>query len=114
MTQPSEPQQRIELRIGEDMEGGVYANMLGVWHSAFEFTLDFAATLPVQPGEDERGNATVDVPARVVARVKLPPAAMFAVIRTLNENMTNYEAAFGGIQAPDSVGPDPVYPPDGP
>ena len=44
--------------------GGVYANFANVWHTRFEFTLDFGASLP--SGPDELGFA-------LAARVKLPP-----------------------------------------
>lgn len=110
--QPPGPQQRVALKIDEAMEGGVYANIMSVWHSPYEFTLDFSVSSPAVPGEDAAGNQTVDVPARVVARVKIPPAVIFAVIRTLNERMTQYEQEFGPIREPGQ-GPDqPLYPPD--
>ncbi|HVU71718.1 MAG TPA: DUF3467 domain-containing protein [Mycobacteriales bacterium] len=86
----------VELRVDDDTEPGVYANLLSVWHSQHEFTLDFAATLPAQPGAD--GN--VIQPARVVARVKLAPTVVFSVLRALNENLTAYESSFGPVKEP--------------
>lgn len=101
---------QFQLRLSEDMEGGVYANFLTVWHTAYEFTLDFAATLPAQATQDENGNPVTVVPARVTARVKVPPSLVFNLLRAINDNMTQYEAAFGPIGRPDD--PDPLYPPD--
>jgi hypothetical protein len=83
--------QRLELRVPEDHEPGVYANLLSVWHTHHEFTLDFATTLPTEGAVQ---------PARVVARVKLPPTVMFAVLRTLNENLTMFEQAYGTVSGP--------------
>jgi hypothetical protein len=87
---------RIELRVSDGDETGVYANLLSVWHSQHEFTLDFAATMPAEP----RGDGDIVQPARVVARVKLPPTVVFSVLRALNENLTAYEAAYGPVKEP--------------
>jgi hypothetical protein len=98
---------RVELRVSDDVEPGVYANLLSVWHSAHEFTLDFGTTLPPLMGPD---GGTVQ-PARVTARVKLPPTVVFAVLRALNENLTAYEAAYGPVIEPGSTAPEPPEPP---
>jgi hypothetical protein len=87
---------RIELRVSDETEPGVYANLLSVWHSQHEFTLDFAATLPPQPSPE----GAVVQPARVVARVKLAPTVVFSVLRALNENLTAYEASYGAVTEP--------------
>jgi hypothetical protein len=83
--------QRLEMRVPEKLEAGAYANLLSVWHTHHEFTLDFATTLPSE-GEVQ--------PARVVARIKLPPTVMFAVLRTLNENLTMFEQSYGVVSGP--------------
>lgn len=91
----------VEFRIDvpPGMLGGVYANVVLAWHTAHEFTLDFGSTLPAEVKDD-----LVTVPAHVVARVKLPPTVLFDVLRTLNENMTLYEKAFGEIKRPEPPG----------
>ena len=99
----TEPQQQIQIHVPEDVQGGVYANMAIVWHTPYDFTLDFASTAPPTAGPD--GQAVI--PARVVARVKFPPAQIFQLLQAINANMTNYEAAFGPIATPG------VKPPDG-
>jgi hypothetical protein len=92
------------------MVGGVYANVLAIWHTAHEFTLDFlVSSQPAQPGETPEGEPIVQVPQRLVARVRIPPGVIFDVLRALNENMTNYEQTFGQIHRPGE-GP-PTYPP---
>lgn len=101
----------FQLKITEQDEGGVYANILSVWHSPHEFTLDFAASLPANQVDGPDGQMQVVIPSRVVARVKIPPTVMFDVLRALNENMTNYEARFGTIRAPGADQASPLYPP---
>jgi hypothetical protein len=91
--QPTE----FQVQVPPELEPGVYANFLGVWHSPYEFTLDFAVTQPPEPGED-----VLTVPCRVVARIKMPVSVIFDVIRTLNDNMTKYEQTFGEIHRPAS------------
>ena len=68
-----------------------------MWHTAYEFTLDFAVTEPAQPVE-----GGVKVPCRVVARVKVPVTLIFEVLKALNANMTQYEATYGDIKAPEA------------
>lgn len=98
---------QYELRVPEALEGGVYANFLGVWHTGHEFTLDFSATLPPEMAADGQG---VSVPCRVTARVKVPPTLVFEIIRALNTNMTAYEEHFGAIRQPGEG--EVLYPPD--
>ena len=63
-----------EIDVPPELEGGVYANFLGTWHTAHEFTLDFAA---------------------------VPPTVVFNMIRTIHANMTLYEETFGAIRYPE-------------
>jgi Protein of unknown function (DUF3467) len=90
------PPQSLEVRVPPELESGSYANIVGVWHSPHEFTLDFSISLPAAPAE---GGSMV-IPCQVVSRVKVAPTLIFDLMRTLNENMTNYEATFGEIRRP--------------
>ncbi len=92
----------FEIQVSPDLEGGVYANFLNVWHSPFEFTFDFAVTQPPIPQDPENPASPVTVPCRVVARLKIPPALVFDIMRALNQNMTGYEQTFGEIRRPES------------
>lgn len=96
MSQP-EPSTEFELRVPPDLEAGVYSNFLGVWHTAYEFTLDFAVTEPAQSVE-----GGIKVPCRVVSRVKVPVTLIFEVLKALNANMTQYEETYGVIKAPET------------
>lgn len=109
----AEPPTHYELRVPPELEGGVFANFLGVWHTAHEFTLDFAATLPAEPMETPDGPA-VRVPCRVTARIKVPPTLVFEILKALNLNMTGYEERFGEIRRPGEPGDAPDVLPDAP
>lgn len=102
--QPREAQ--FQIVVTPELEGGVYSNFLAVWHTPFEFTLDFASTQPPQLADPEDPESPVTVPCRVVSRVKIPTAVLFDVLRALNENMTRYEATFGEIQRLEGRGPE--------
>lgn len=95
----TEPQLQVE--IPDDVQGGVYANMAAVWHTPYEFTIDFAVLQP--PNSDRDGNPIV--PARVVARVKFPPSQIFQLLQAINSNMGLYEQQYGAIQEPGGQHP---------
>ena len=101
----------FELRVPPELEGGVYANFLGVWHTAHEFTLDFSATLPAEPTESADGESVMHVPCRVTSRIKVPPTLVFDIIRALNDNLTGYEEKFGAIRRPGDDD-EPLFIPD--
>src|SRR5438874_7953110 len=82
-------QQELQVSIPDNVAAGVYSNMALVWHTPYEFTLDFAA---MEPTDSNR------VPCRVVSRVRIPPTVIFDLMRALNENMSKYEARFGEIK----------------
>jgi hypothetical protein len=84
----------LEYRVAEDVEGGVYANNVMIWHTGHEFTFDFATSLPAVPGEP---GGEVTVPFRVVSRVKMPVSLVFEVLKAINANMAKYEASFGEL-----------------
>jgi hypothetical protein len=90
-----EQESGLNFRVDVPAEetGGRYSNFLSVWHTAHEFTLDFAAT---QPPEGE-GESPVTVPCHVTARIRIPVSLVFDVLKALNENMTRYEQTFGEI-----------------
>ena len=102
MTEPEDQSRptNFQIHVPPELEAGMYANFLGVWHTAHEFTLDFAQIQPAQLGDPGDPTAAVTLPARVVARVKIPPTVAFDVIRALNENLGRFEQSFGEIRRP--------------
>lgn len=104
----NEPQQPFELQVTlpPELEVGVYSNVLHVHHTAYEFTLDFGV---MRPAEQDEPGAPVRIPVRVVARIRIPVALLFEVLKALNQNLANYEATFGPIAEPK-----PLQQPQGP
>ena len=90
----------LHIEVPPELEAGTYANVLNVWHTAYEFTLDFGVMQQV--GEPEDADAPVQVPVRVVSRVRIPVTLLFEVLKALNTNMTGYESTFGSIRAPEA------------
>lgn len=88
--------------IPEDLTGGTYANFLAIWHSAHEFTLDFAVTQPPQPEDPEKPESKSVLPCVVVARIKVPVTIVFEMLKALNQNLTKYEDRFGKVDYPKS------------
>ena len=89
----------LHIEVPPELEPGTYANVLNVWHTAYEFTLDFGVMQQVAEPEDP--DAAVHVPVRVTSRVRIPVTLLFEVLKALNQNMTNYEATFGPIREPE-------------
>lgn len=87
----------IQIEIPPEHEGGAYADAVVVWCSRYGFTLDFVA--PVQPGpEPGDGHGPAVIRQRVGARVRIPPAVIFPLMRALNEQLERFEQQFGQIQ----------------
>ena len=97
------PDRPIELKIDvpPELEGGTYANVLNVWHTAYEFTLDFGVMQQVGEPEDADA-AAAGRRSGVVSRVRIPVTLLFEVLKALNTNMTGYESTFGSIRAPEA------------
>jgi hypothetical protein len=111
MTEAQQPPQ-FSLQVPDDLTAGAYSNLVAVWHTPYEFTLDFAVTQPAQVMTDDTGTRQSVTPARVVSRVKIPPAAVFELMQALSKNERLYEERFGPIQQPAPGRQDPpMYPP---
>ena len=94
----------VQFYLPPDQEAGVYAHAYAVWHAAYDFIIDFAVTEFARATDPEDPTTTV-IPARIVARVRLPPGVMFDLIRTINATMTRYEAEWGEIARPERQEP---------
>jgi hypothetical protein len=82
----------IRLHVPETIGQGVYANVVAIWHTAHDFTLDFAVAGLPQTGEE--GSV---VPAEVVARVKVPTSVIFQIAQAIATNVDNYERSYGPL-----------------
>jgi hypothetical protein len=91
-------QPQFQLNLPPELVPGADANGAMVWHTAYEFTLDFVA---IQPASPESPGV---VPCQVVSRVKIPPTVIFDLMKALNENMSKYEEQFGEIRRVEPPG----------
>ena len=106
-------QNRKQALSGAYQVTGDYANALAIWHTGHEFTFDFLVNSePPRQARAEDGEDVIQAPHRLVARIRVPPTAVFDIIRTINQNLTLYEQRFGQIRPPCSQ--SPLYPPEGP
>jgi hypothetical protein len=96
----------FEVQVPPDLEVGVYSNVLSVWNSPHDFTLDFGVTM--NPRTDENG--VVTVPCRVVARVKIPITVASDVLRAISQQVGQFEEAAGPIWKPGDN--SPTFPPE--
>ena len=108
---PLNPRIALESHADPSLEAGVYANGLAIWHTPHEFTFDFlVSSQPPQQAQTDEGETVIHAPQRLVARVRVPPTAVFDIIRTINQNLTMYEQKFGQIRQPGQQ--RPLFPPD--
>ncbi len=80
-----------DVTVPPEHDAGSYANLLMVWHTEHEFTLDFCA--PYSEPADPAPRAIL-----VVSRLRVPVTMMFEMIRVMNERMTEYESRWGEIR----------------
>ena len=99
---------RLDFYLPPDQEAGIYANAAAVWHTRYDFTLDFASTQTVRPSDPDDPESQLVLPARIVARIRIPPTQAFDLIRAISGTIERYEAAWGEI-----VPPEPRQPGEG-
>ena len=102
-TEPGKRPTEFQIIVPPEQEGGSYANFLNLWHTAYEFTLDFSATQPPEIEDPDDPHSPLRVPCRVVARVRIPATLVFDVIRAINDEMTRSEQTFGEIRRPHEL-----------
>lgn len=98
---PDEPTVNFQIEVPGELQN-TYANFLAVWHSQHEFTLDFMVTGMATPGPE----AVTNVPARVVARIKVPPTVVDDILRALATNVSLREDAMKSMANQDRPGPN--------
>lgn len=90
---PSVPaEHRVEITMPDDLVPGVFADIVGVWHTPEVFVLDFSAFAgPAQVEQDAAGLPSVVQRAQVVARVRVPPGQIFEIMKALEQQLTAWE-----------------------
>lgn len=80
------PQNQINVELGEKEAEGIYSNLALISHSPAEFVIDFTRVLPGVPK------------TRVYARIIMTPQHAKSLFNALQENIKRYEKQFGEIQ----------------
>jgi hypothetical protein len=89
---------RVEISVPPEAEVGVFAGFASVWRARDSFVLDFATEVrpPEMIVEDaESEGPYVHIPARVVARVRIPPSQVWELMKALEQNLSAYERERG-------------------
>ena len=86
----------LDLEVPSEVAGGHFADFVGVWHSADVFVLDFASFVaPPRAFVDEDGEQKSQISARVVSRVRVPPAQVFELMKALEKELSGWERERG-------------------
>ena len=96
--EPGPPaEQRFEIEISPEVEQGVWADFVSLWHTPDSFVLDFAALRrPPYAVEDAESRAASRVmPARIVGRVRIPPSQVFELMKALEQQLSMWEQETG-------------------
>lgn len=90
-----EGRQQVQVKVTDEVLGGVYSNHMVIAHTQEEFFLDFFTMLP-QVG-------------KLAARVIVSPGHLKRILRALSDNLARYEQRHGPIkEAPEP--PTPGFP----
>jgi hypothetical protein len=107
MSDPSQLPRRLSVSATPDVEAGVYADFVSVWHQPHLFVLDFSVhTSPPQVVEVD-GQRLVNVPARMVTRVRIRPEQIWEIMKALEQQLSRWEKEQGRIQRREEPPPAP-------
>ncbi len=81
-------QQKVEIKIADNIPGGQYANAMQIRHNKDEFLLNFLNITPPN--------------GRVSGKIITSPGHMKRMIKAMQENLENYENSFGEIKEASS------------
>jgi hypothetical protein len=86
---------RLNVEATPEVQTGVYADFVGVWHQANSFVLDFSVyTSPPRVVEVD-GQKVVNLNARMVSRVRVPPSQVFEIMKALEQQLSRWEREQG-------------------
>ena len=84
-------EQRIQVRMPQELAGGVYADFIRAWHTNDAFVLDFATFSDPPRNEDD----ALILDATVVSRVRIPPGQVFELMKALEQQLSAWEKESG-------------------
>jgi len=82
----NQPQQQINIELGDKEAEGLYVNLAMITHSPTEIVIDFSRVMPRTPK------------ARVLARIIMTPMHAKLLHTALEDNLKKFEAQFGEIK----------------
>lgn len=91
MNQPQQPQQQLNIELGEKEAEGIYANLAMLIHSPTEIIIDFARVMPRMPK------------AKVLARIIMTPMHAKLLHNALKDNLEKFEKQYGEIKTYGSM-----------
>lgn len=107
---PDQPAIALQIEVPPEAEAGVYADFASMWFTGDTFVIDFVVTKgPVVPVPGEEGEQRGILPAKVVARVRIPPAQVFEIASKLTQTLTQWEERTGK-RPPSGSDSDPLPP----
>jgi hypothetical protein len=80
------PQNQLNIELGEKEAEGIYSNLALIAHSPSEFIIDFARVLPGIPK------------AKIYSRIVTTPQHAKMLLNALEDNIKKFEAQFGAIK----------------
>jgi uncharacterized protein DUF3467 len=98
MNQPSQQPplpRRLSVTATPEVETGVYADFVSVWHQPYQFILDFSVHTNPPQVIDADGQKMVNVPARMVARVRIRPEQIWEIMKALEQQLSRWEKEQG-------------------
>jgi hypothetical protein len=96
MSQP-EPSlsKRYSVEVPADVVDVHYADLASLWHTRDVFVLDFAALKGVPQRGEHEGVPVLEHQARIVTRVRIPPAQVFELMKALESQLSAWEKETG-------------------
>jgi hypothetical protein len=82
-------EQRLQINLPSEQNAGVFADFVRAWHTNDAFVLDFASL--IQPPRTDEPGGPVVLDASVVARVRIPPAQVFELMKALEQQLSSWE-----------------------
>ncbi|MGW3407941.1 DUF3467 domain-containing protein [Streptomyces sp. NPDC000888] len=99
----NQPPQEIQVEIPAEVETGVYADFVSIWHTPASFVLDFAGLRrsPELQTDPDTGAQKAVLPVKIVSRVRIPPSQVFELMKALEQQLSAWELETGQRERPE-------------
>ena len=95
VTSPSPLPKQFSVEVPDEVVDGHYADLASLWHTRDVFVLDFAALKAAPQRGEVDGTPVLGHSARVVTRVRIPPAQVFELMKALESQLSTWEKETG-------------------